>query len=133
MDPESIKETAFAMRNFLHYLASILMWILFGYYWYVVVERQIGRDSLQPVAILLGMTALGLAFTLWWIAHNKRIAARGNRNTLMAPPVEPFERDNLHRPIVAPDMDRLKTASAISVHVDEDGNKVYTIGGEGEA
>ena len=37
------------MRNFLHYLFSILMWLLFGYYWYVVVRRQIGRDSLQPL------------------------------------------------------------------------------------
>jgi len=44
------------MRNFLHYLISILLWILFGYYWYVVVERQISRESLQPLVILTGIT-----------------------------------------------------------------------------
>jgi len=65
------------MRNFLHYLISILLWILFGYYWYVVVQRQISRESLEPLVILTGITVLGLVITLWWIAHNKRIAANG--------------------------------------------------------
>lgn len=118
------------MRNFLHYLASILMWILFGYYWYVVVERQIGRDSLEPVGILVIMTAIGLVITLWWIAHNKRIAAKGNRKTFMKAPLEPFEFDNLNRPILAPAMDILQSADRISVSVDDDGNKVYSLGTE---
>ena len=72
------------MRNFLHYLISILLWVLFGYYWYVVVQRQIDRDTLQPLAILFAITALGLAITLWWIAHNKRIAAKGQPEDLHA-------------------------------------------------
>ncbi len=119
------------MRNFLHYLVSILLWILFGYYWYVVIERQIGRDYLQPLGILTGITVLGLAITLWWIAHNKRIAAKGKRKTLMPPPAEPFEFDNLNRPIVAPAMALLQTAARVTVNVDDQGNKVYTIDQEG--
>ncbi len=119
------------MRNFLHYLVSVLLWILFGYYWYVVVERQIGRDSLQPLLILVGLTVLGLSITLWWIAHNKRIAARGKRNTLMPPPDEPFEFDNLNRPIIAPDIVLLKAAAEITVALDYQGDKVYTIDREG--
>ncbi len=121
------------MRNFLHYLVSVLLWILFGYYWYVVVERQIGRDSLQPLLILIGLTVLGLSITLWWIAHNKRIAAKGKRNTLMPPPDEPFECDTLNRPIVAPAMTLLKTAAEITVGLDYQGNKVYRIDREGGA
>ena len=50
------------MRNFLHYLVSVLLWILFGYYWYVVVERQISRESLQPLVILTGITVDGEPF-----------------------------------------------------------------------
>ena len=119
------------MRNFLHYLFSILLWILFGYYWYVVVERQINREHLQPLGILVGITALGLAITLWWIAHNKRIAAKGKRNTLMPPPAEPFEFDNLNRPIVAPDIGVLQTAPRITITVDDQGNKVYSTDGGG--
>ena len=103
------------MRNFLHYLISILLWILFGYYWYAVFQRQIGPDSIQPLGILFGITVLGLAITLWWIAHNKRIAARGKRKTLMPPPAEPFEFDTLNRPIIAPEMALLKTAGRVTV------------------
>ena len=121
------------MRNFLHFLISILMWILFGYYWYVVVERQIDRDSLQPLAILFAITAVGLGITLWWIAHNNRIAARGKRKNLMTAPKEPFEFDNQKRPIVAPDMDLLKAAGRVTITVDDQGQKVYTIGQEGGA
>lgn len=121
------------MRKFLHFLFSILLWILFSYYWYVVVQRQIGRDSLQPLAILFAITVLGLATTLWWIGHNKRIAAKGNRNTLMPPPPEPFDFDNLNRPITAPEMSLLKTADIVTVKVDDRGHKVYTIDQEGLA
>jgi hypothetical protein len=120
------------MRNLLHYLISILLWILFGYYWYVVFQRQIGPDSIQPLGILFGITVLGLAITLWWIAHNKRIAARGKRKTLMPPPAEPFEFDTLNRPIIAPEMALLKTAGRVTVKMNDFGHKVYTIDPEGE-
>ena len=114
------------MRNFLHYLFSILLWILFGYYWYVVVERQISKEHLEPLGILVGITVLGLTITLWWIAHNKRIAAKGKRNTLMPPPAEPFEFDNLNRPIVAPDIAVLQSAARVTISVDDQDNKVYS-------
>ncbi len=120
------------MRNFLHYLISILLWILFGYYWYVVVQRQIDRDSLQPLAILFAITAVGLGITLWWISHNKRIAAKGKRKNFMSAPAEPFEFDNLKRPIVAPEMDLLQAAGRVTIQVDDKGNKVYSIVQEGD-
>lgn len=119
------------MRNILHNLVSVLLWILFSYYWYVVVQRQIGRESIQPLGILFGITVLGLALTLWWIAHNKRIAARGQRKNLMPPLPEPFEKDNLGRTIVAPDMESLQTTREVIVSVDLQGRKVYTIAGGG--
>ncbi len=115
------------MRNFLHYLISVLLWILFGYYWYVVFERRIDRSALQPLAILLAITVLGLAITLWWIAHNKRIAAKGNRKTLMSAPAEPFEFDNLKRPIKAPPLELLLEADRVTVSVDDQGHKVYVV------
>jgi hypothetical protein len=119
------------MRNFLHYLVSFLLWILFGYYWYVVFERQISRESLRSLGILTLITLLGLVITLWWIAHNKRIAAKGKRKTLMVPPDEPFEFDNLNRPIIAPTTALLKAAAIVNVSVDDQGNKVYAIDQQG--
>ena len=119
------------MLNILHYLVSILLWILFGYYWYVVVERQISRESLQPLVILTGITVLGLVITLWWIDHNKRSAANCKRKTLMPPPKEPFEFDSLNRPIVGPGMPLLQAAYMVTVSVDDQGNKVYSIDQQG--
>jgi len=119
------------MRNLLHYLFSTLMWLLFGYYWYVVVERQIGQDSLEPLGILFGLTILGLGITLWWIAHNKRIAAKGKRRHFMKAPKEPFEFDNLGRPIVAPPVDELKNAGVVNIQVNDQGHKIYTTGAGG--
>jgi hypothetical protein len=115
------------MRNFLHYLTSILLWILFGYYWYVVFERQITSKTIYPLGILFGLSVLGLAVTLWWVAHNKRIARKGKRKNLMPAPQEPFEQDNLARPIVAPPVTVLRTAREVTISVDDDGNKVYAV------
>ena len=115
-------------------LATSVMWIFTSILFYR--QKEIGEtdfyDSFddndnQPLGILFAITVLGLAVTLWWIAHNKRIAARGQRKNLMPPPPEPFEFDNLNRPIVAPDIELLKTAARITVEVDDQGHKVYTI------
>ena len=114
------------MRNFLHYLISILLWILFGYYWYVVVQRQIGRDSVQPLGILFAITVLGLAVTLWWIAHNKRIASKGRRTETLPQPPEPFDQDYLGRPLVGSTVEDLKKARIIDIDLDDGGHKVYT-------
>ena len=40
---------------------------------------------------------------------------------------DPFEKDNLNRTIVAPDMELLKTAREVVVSLDLQGRKVYTI------
>ena len=119
------------MRNFLHYLFSILLWIVFGYNWYIVFQREVSRGSLYPLGILFGITALGLSITIWWVAHNKRIASKGNRKTLMPAPLEPFEQDNLGRSVIAPDIALLQNAAQVTISIDEEGHKVYTAGSEG--
>ena len=48
-------------------------------------------------------------------------------------PTEPFDFDNLKRPIVAPEMVLLQAAGRVTVKVDNQGNKVYTIEDEGGA
>ncbi|MBM4131645.1 hypothetical protein FJ250_11570, partial [bacterium] len=72
------------MRQAWHWVASILMWILFGWYWYLVMQRQIGPNSLRAVWLLAAISAAGLLLTLWWVAHNKRLASRNRRQA--APP-----------------------------------------------
>ena len=116
------------MRHVLHIVVSVLLWILFGYYWYVVVaEREVSADTLDAMGVLVGSTVLGLALTLWWVAHNKRIASKGRRTTSPAPPAEPFTHDTLGREITAAGLEELKAARCVEIGLDDEDRKVYTV------
>lgn len=130
------------MRHFLHVLASLLMWCLFGYYWYLVSQRGIGRESIEAVGTLALVVVSGLVSTLWWVAHNKKLARRNRRSNPPPAKPEPFDKDNLGRPIEAPEREVLRAASIVEIAViagdasegagdadepdEEDGIKVYT-------
>ena len=93
------------------------MWCLFGYYWYVVSQREIGNDTVQALGVLSIVIVVGITGTLWWVAHNKRLAQRNRRST--PPPLvpEPFDVDYLNRPIVAPDIKVLQAASIVDIEL----------------
>lgn len=105
------------MRHLVHVVISLAMWCLFGYYWYVVLGREISDTTVRALGILSIVIVAGLIATFWWVSHNMRLARRNRRNT--PPPVKPetFERDTLGRAIVAPDMLELKAAHVIDIDV----------------
>jgi len=115
------------MRNIFHIVISVLMWCVFGYYWYVVGSRQITVASIQAVGILALITLLGLLLTMWWIAHNKKLASRNRRLNAPPTPVETFETDYLGRNLVSPGIAVLRKASSIVISVDDEGQKVYAV------
>ncbi len=119
-----------AVRNFLHYFISLLMWILFGYYWYVVSGRKISWGTFQALAVLGLVSLLGLAVTTLWIRHNQRLARRNRRS--QAPPQvrEDLTHDYLGRPVKAPADPDLQRAKIISIDLDDQGRKVYAVSGE---
>ncbi len=116
------------MRDFWHYLVSILMWILFGYYWQVVSGRSISLAGFQALGVLAGVSALGLVVTLLWVRHNLNLAARNRRRERPAPGPETLERDYLGRPVVSPGLAALKNAAVVGISLDADDRKVYTAG-----
>lgn len=105
------------MRNIFHVVISLLMWCLFGYYWYLVGNREIGEETIGALGVLSIVIVLGLGTTFWWVEHNKRLARRNRRMTPPPAVPEPFEKDNLNRPIVAPDIKELQAASIIDIEV----------------
>ncbi len=105
------------MRHIIHTVVSILMWLLFGYYWLVVSRREIGNDTIQALGVLSIVIILGILGTLWWVAHNKRLAKRNRRNTPPPAVPEPFDVDYLKRPIIAPDIKILQAASVIDIEL----------------
>ena len=114
------------MRHLLHVLASIAMWCLFGYYWYVVLEREVSAATVQAVVILAVVVLAGLTVTVIWIAHNQRLARRfaGRRRQRPDVPQTGLERDTLGRPIEAPDLADLRRAPVIEIAADAE-RKTY--------
>jgi hypothetical protein len=112
------------MRHAFHLVASILMWILFGWYWYLVMQRQVSGTSLRAVGLLLIVSLLGLLGTMAWVAHNKRLAARNRRRG--SPPVvsELLTTDHIGRPLAGTEAAFLKDAKVVVVSVDAQGRKV---------
>lgn len=115
------------MRQAWHWVASILMWILFGWYWYLVMQRQISPSSLRAVWLLAAISAVGLLVTLWWVAHNKRLASRNRRQG--APPAVPetFTTDHLGRPLAGAAPASLRSAKIVTVSLDDQGRKVLGV------
>ncbi len=113
------------MRDFFHTFISILLWLLFGYYWYVVSGRQISWGTFQALLVLGMISLLGLVITAMWVRHNQNLA-HGNRRTGSHPTTtEILEYDHLNRTVIAPPTADLKKAHIISINLDENGNKVY--------
>ena len=113
------------MRNLVHDLFSILLWILFGYYWYVVSGRRISWETFEAVLVLAIISLGGLLVTLWWVQHNLAIANRNRRAGARLPRPESLTHDSLHRPIVGPELALLQQASLIVVGLDDQGRKTY--------
>ncbi len=112
------------MRYAMHLAASILMWILFAWYWYLVMQRQISAGSLRAVGLLLLISLAGLLGTLAWVAHNKRLASRNRRQGAPPPVSEVRESDHLGRPLAGADAASLRAAKVVTVSVDDQGRKV---------
>ncbi len=112
------------MRHALHLVASILMWILFGWYWYLVMQREVSPSSLRAVGLLLLLSLLGLLGTMAWVAHNKRLAARNRRRGSPIPVSEVLTADHIGRPLAGIDAAALKGAKVVVVSIDAQGRKV---------
>ena len=118
------------MRNALHITISVLMWCLFGWYWYVVGQRKLNPETLDAVVVLGTVVIVGAVLTLLWVAHNLRLARKfGRRQGFEAPP-EIFTHDHLQRPLIAPPLAELRRAKIVTIALDDEGRKVYAPGGE---
>jgi hypothetical protein len=122
------------MRHAIHVIASLAMWGLFGYYWYVVLQREINADDLRSMLLLLALIALGAAVTGTWIRHNIRLARKFADRRRGSPDLldVALEHDTLGRPVDHPGLPLLRQAGVIDIHADED-RKVYRLPGPEEA
>ncbi|HOX25346.1 MAG TPA: hypothetical protein PLL30_12765 [Candidatus Krumholzibacteria bacterium] len=116
------------MRPLLHLILSAAMWCLFGYYWYVVLGREIGPGTMRAVQTLLILVVAGLVVTVVWVAHNLRLARKfaGRRCGAAGTDAPKLERDTIGRPITHPALGELRAAGVIDIEADA-GAKRYRV------
>lgn len=118
------------MRHVVHTIFGLLLWCLFGYYWWVVARQRINPATIDALAILGIMVVVGLALTVAWVAHNLRLARKHGRRQGFAGREETFTTDYLKRPLVSPGIEALRNARIVTVSLDDRQHKVYEPGGE---
>lgn len=117
------------MRHGLHVIVSIAMWCLFGYYWRVVLGREIGPSTVRALLILAVTVIVGLLITLAWVGHNKRLARRfaGRRRQPRQSGPPALVQDTIGRAVIHPGLDGLRAAGVVDITADQEA-KTYTVG-----
>lgn len=104
-------------RTILHILLGALLWIVFGYYWYLVVQQPVADHTKRALAIVGGIVAILTLFQAVWIFHNVRIARFGKRRARRTA-AEPPTVDFLGRSFISAE-DAVRAAAYVEIHVVE--------------
>jgi hypothetical protein len=105
-------------RTILHILLGTLLWLVFGYYWYLVMQQPVTEQTQRALVIVGGLVAVITVFDVFWIFHNVRIARFGKRRTRRTAGEMPLT-DFLGRTYIAQSDEAVRAASYIEVHVVE--------------
>ena len=112
-------------RTGVHIVLGILLWIVFGYYWYIVFQRPITPHTRMALIIVSVIVAVVTLFLVFWIFHNRRIARKHPRRRQRPPETAAPTTDFLGRQLMTPIQSELTAARYIEVHV-------VNMGGDGE-
>jgi hypothetical protein len=108
------------------FLALVIGWIPFVYWWREVILREEIRVFASLVIWLTAAVVILTIATSLWIVHNQRIARRGNRGLATRFFTLEHVSDRLGRSLVTPGREALRSSSRIIVRAD--GNfKIYAI------
>jgi hypothetical protein len=103
-------------------------WLLFGYEWVHVSYQTPRKEQLVFVAILVSSLLLIHASIHFWVAHNKRLAAKGKRGLMTRYTSPVFSQDHLGRQLFLNEGSLLSREIVVSI----DGNcKFYAAAVEG--
>ncbi|HEU4930369.1 MAG TPA: hypothetical protein VFU38_11115 [Candidatus Krumholzibacteria bacterium] len=113
-------------RTIFHIVLGTLMWVVFGYYWYLVMQQPVTQHTKNALTIVAVIIAVITVFDAFWILHNIRLSKNGKRRTRMTAAPPPPE-DFLGRSYVIPGDDLVRAARYVEVHVievEEDGRRM---------
>lgn len=123
-----IGERKFDLYPWLRRLSAACGWLLFGYEWVHVSYQTPRKEQLVFVAILVTSLLLIHGGIHFWIAHNKRLAAKGKRGLMTRYTFPAFSQDHLGRQLFVHEESLLSREIVVSI----DGNcKFYAAAVQG--
>jgi cytoskeletal protein RodZ len=113
------------IRRVLHTLIAVAGWVLFGYWWWLVMQR-VSQAEVRFTAWFVAIALVVIVLvTALWASHNLRLFKRKGPRTQLRPSAHDGSRDTIGRPVGMPAVpDEYRSASLIVVRI-EDGIKVY--------
>lgn len=120
------------MRQAIHGLLSILLWIVFIYYWFLVMHQSAGGGVLLAVKVLSVLVLVGLVATVLWVRYNERLARRNRRTAPRTSPPEVLDTDHVGRRVESPGLEGLRSAKVTEVRIGRDDVKSYDVRREGD-
>jgi len=104
-------------RTVIHIVLGIILWVVFSFYWHLVMQQPITRETERALVIVATLVAVITIFDWFWIFHNLRIARKSRRHNRRTMPQMPAT-DFLGRTFTAQD-DMLHRARYIEISVVE--------------
>lgn len=104
-------------RHRLHILVAFVMWLVFGWYWWLVVQRPLNPHTRVALLVVASIVAVAAVATLAWIGHNRRIARVRNRRRRRPEAPDAPPHDYLGRTLIVHDAETLRHAPYVEVHV----------------
>jgi hypothetical protein len=107
-------------------VALFVGWVPFVFWWWeVLLNQETGVFIDLLVWLVVAIVILAIATALW-IAHNQRIARRGNRGLATRFFTLEHVSDRLGRALEMPSRDDLRSAARIAIRTEDD-LKTYSI------
>jgi hypothetical protein len=105
------------VRQLLHGVVAVLLWVVFVYYWWIVLRRPMNPDTKTAIITLSVLTSVSILCLAAWIFHNIRIHRRLHRRKQRRRMDVEISRDYLGRPIVIDDPYLLRRSNYVEVEV----------------
>lgn len=104
-------------RTALHIFLGVLLWVVFGYYWHLVVQRPVTDQTRLALLAVGSIVAVITVFLVGWVTHNVRISRRLRRRSQRVSETTLPTTDFLGRTFVAHSEEQLQEAPYVEVQL----------------
>jgi hypothetical protein len=105
------------LRNTVHAIVAVLLWIVFVRYWQIVMQRPMSEDTQLALVTLGALAFLSALYLVVWVYYNVRLASRLQRRKARLMGVDTPMRDYMGRWIVVDDDAGLRRANYIEIEI----------------